>query len=416
MQALPDLKHAPWLNDAPSQRVMNALEAAGGAARFVGGCVRNALLGREVADIDIATTLVPDDVVKALSMAGVKAVPTGIEHGTITAVADGKPFEVTTLRRDLETDGRRAVVAFSQDWNEDAQRRDFTMNALYAERNGAVFDPIGQGWDDLVAGRVRFIGDAVARIREDYLRILRLFRIHAWYGQGELDKVSLRAAAAEAKGLDGLSGERIQKELLRLLAADDPVTVLRAMTASGIAAHVLPGVLQIERLQKIVAIDSSASFAPDAILRLGALLTAEEQARQINQRWRMSNADSARLSALTKSDGPRIVSYLSIREVRRLLYRIGKERFRDLARLRWAEDAKATNAVQWRALIAMGDAFERPVMAITGREVVAAGVPNGPLVGRVLSELEEWWIDTDFTDDGFSLLERLKAIVQALAF
>src|SRR5579859_1773793 len=217
------LGQRPWMTAADTAAVLDALEAAGGAdcARFVGGCVRNTLIGKPVSDIDIATVLTPERVTEALKAAKLKAVPTGVEHGTVTAVAGGKPFEVTTLRRDVATDGRRAVVAFTDDWKEDAQRRDFTINALYAAPEGEVFDYF-EGISDLEAGRVRFVGDPVTRIREDYLRILRLFRFHAWYGEGALDPDALRAAAHERSGLARLSGERVSREMLRLLAAEDP--------------------------------------------------------------------------------------------------------------------------------------------------------------------------------------------------
>ncbi|MGD0141874.1 MAG: CCA tRNA nucleotidyltransferase [Rhizomicrobium sp.] len=395
--------------------VMLVLTENGGAARFVGGAVRNALLGRAVSDIDIATPLVPQDVIRRLEAAKIAAVPTGIEHGTVTAIVRDKPFEVTTLRRDVSTDGRRAVVAFATDWAQDAQRRDFTINALYASADGEIFDPCG-GLGDLEAGRVRFIGDATARIREDYLRILRLFRFHAWYGKGEIDAGALRAAAAEKAGIAQLSGERIQKETLRLLEAEAPVPMLRAMAACGILADILPGALNIARLERLAAIDSASFLTPDAVLRLAALLASDPaQVQAIADRFKLSNADRARLEDLANAK-EKIVSYLSIREVRKLLYRIGSGPFRDRVFLRWAEDVKESNAIQWRALLALADAWERPVFPLTGREVMAAGVAEGPLVGRILAEVEDWWIDSDFTEDEFSLAERLKAVVQATAY
>jgi poly(A) polymerase len=396
----------PWMNAPETRAVFTAL----GDARFVGGAVRNALMDEEVADIDIATPLVPLEVEKRLKAAGLGAVHTGIDHGTITAISSGKPFEVTTLRRDVSTDGRRATVAFTDDWKEDAARRDFTMNALYASADGEIFDYFG-GEKDLKAGRVRFIGDAAERIREDYLRILRLFRFHAWYGKGELDREALRASAAEKAGLAKLSGERVQKEMLKLLAADNPVAVLRAMAASAILGEILPAQADIARLERVVAIDNDNFFPADPVLRLAAML--EGGAGAVAERFKLSNADRDRLvDALSAQE--RIVSYLSIREVRKLLYRLGPQRFRDLVRLRWAQDPKASNGIQWRALLAMGDAWERPAFPLTGRDVMNAGVPEGPMVGRVLSEVEDWWIDSDFTDDPFSLAERLKAVIQGL--
>jgi poly(A) polymerase len=409
-----DPARQPWMTDAATRAVMNALAAAGGEPRFVGGCVRNALINRPVSDVDIATPLTPDEAAAALERAGIKAVPTGIAHGTITAVAGGAAFEVTTLRRDVATDGRHAVVAFTQDWAEDAARRDFTINALYAAADGTVFDPCGQGLVDLARRYVRFIGDAEQRIREDYLRILRFFRIQAWYGEGPLDPEGLAACQRQIGGLAQLSGERIQKEMLKLLSAEDPVPALRAMAATGILHAVAPGPLNIARLEAMAAIERDAFIEPDAILRLASLMSgAPGQTAGIAQRWRLSNADAERLETLTGAAQPKIVPYLSIREVRRTLYRLGAERFVDFCRLRWAEDKKPSNQMNWRAMIAMAQGWTRPSLPLTGHQVMQAGVPPGPEVGRVLAEVEDWWIDADFTDDQFSIIERLKAIVQA---
>lgn len=391
-----------WMTAPQTQAVIAAL--APHSARFVGGAVRNALLGLQVGDIDIATPLTPGEVTARLEAAGLKAVPTGFDHGTVTAVAGGKPFEITTLRRDVETDGRRAVVMFSANWEEDARRRDFTMNALYASTDGEVFDYVG-GVDDLNAGRVRFVGDAATRIREDYLRILRLFRFHAWYGKSEIDGDALRAAAAQKAGLKGLSIERVTKEMLRLLEADDPMPSLRAMAAAGILGDVLPGTLDLARLEKLVAIDADNFFAPDAVLRLAALGGGRT--------LRLSNAQAERLDDLAAAT-EKIVSYLSIKDVRRLLYRLGPKRFKDRVFLKWADDPKASNFIQWRALLALADSWQRPRFPLSGGNVMHAGVPEGPLVGRVLAEVEEWWIESDFTDDEFSLAERLKAVAQAM--
>ena len=407
-----DPARTPWMTEKSLAKVMTAL---GGDARYVGGAVRNTLLGADVKEVDIATPLTPDVVTKRLEAAGLKAVPTGIEHGTITAVADGRPYEVTTLRRDVETDGRRAVVAFATDWKEDAGRRDFTMNALYASADGEIFD-YHNGIADLKEGRVRFIGDATARIREDYLRILRLFRFHAWYGKGEIDAVALKAAAAEKSGLAKLSGERIAQETLRLLEAENPLPVLRVMAASGILAEILPGALDMTRLERLCAVDAANFFTPDPVLRLAALLGSDAKAAaKIADRFKLSNKDRARIEDLIGAK-EKIVSYLSIREVRKLLYLLGSDRFRDRVLLRWAEDPKTSNAVQWRALREHANVWQRPAFPLTGQDVMRAGVPEGPLVGQILNEVEAWWIDADFTDDEFSLAERLKAVVQATAY
>ena len=414
MQSL-DPARNPWMRTAETRAVLDALTKEGGTARFVGGAVRNALLGRPVADIDIATPLLPDDVTRRLEAAGITAHPTGIEHGTITAVANGMPFEVTTLRRDVTTDGRRATVAFTDDWADDAKRRDFTINALYASPDGELFD-YADGLADIGAGRVRFIGNAVERIREDYLRILRLFRFHAWYGRGDIDADALHAVAAEKAGLAMLSAERIQKELTRLLEAENPAPMLRVMAATGILPEILPGTLNLPRFERVVDIDAANFFSPDAILRLAALLPNDvPQAGATADRLKLSNPDRARIEDLAGAR-ERIVSYLSIREVRKLLYRLDPQRFRDRAFLGWASDPKLSNAIQWRALLALADAWERPHFPLTGRDVMAAGVGEGPLVGRILGEVEEWWVDSDFTEDEFSLAERLKAVVQAVAY
>lgn len=402
----------PWMTAPETRAVFAALGSD--KARFVGGSVRNALMGRPVGDIDIATPIRPEEVIRLLEASGIKAVPTGIDHGTVTAVANGKPFEITTLRRDVETDGRRAVVAFSEDWAEDAERRDFTMNALYASIDGEVFDTVG-GVEDLKAGRVRFVGDAATRIREDYLRILRLFRFHAWYGKGELDSEALRAAAAEKAGLALLSGERIQKEILKLLEAENPMPSLRAMAATGILVEIFPAAVQLQRLERLVDIEVGNFFLPDPVLRLAALLPDPGLAAKITERFRLSNAQTARLIDVTGAQ-EKIVSYLSIKEVRKWLYLLGTARFKDRVFLRWAEDPKVSNGVQWRALLALADAWQRPKFPLTGESVKAAGVPEGPLIGRILGEVEDWWIDSDFIDDEFSLAERLKAVVQATAY
>ena len=325
---------------APETRaVMDALKEGGADARFVGGIVRNALMQRPVSDIDIATPLLPDEVTRRLQKAGLSVVPTGIEHGTVTGISGGKPFEITTLRRDVSTDGRRATVAFTSDWQEDASRRDFTINALYASSDGEVFDYFG-GLTDLEMGRVRFVGDPATRIREDYLRILRLFRFHAWYGRGDIDPDALRVVAAEKSGIGRLSGERIQKEVLKLLGAEDPRPVLRAMAATGILAEIFLVALNLPRLEKLIEIDRSNFFASDPLLRLGAMLGGDPNASEaLSDRLKLSNVDRDRLVDLA-APKEKIVSYLSIREVRKLLYRLGPQRFRDRVRLYWAEDPK----------------------------------------------------------------------------
>jgi len=278
-----------------------------------------------------------------------------------------------------------------------------------------VFDYAG-GIADLDEGRVRFIGDPVTRIREDYLRILRLFRFHAWYGKDGIDGEALRAAASEVGGLARLSAERVQKEILRLLEAHNPAPMLRVMAATGILRAILPETLDVARLEHLTAIDSANFFPADPILRLAALLPDDfAQAGAAADRLKLSNPDRTRIVDLAGAR-EKIVSYLSIRDVRKVLYRLGQQRTRDRVLLAWAADPKLSNAVQWRALLAVADAWERPRFPLTGRDVMAAGVAEGPLVGRILGEVEDWWVDSEFTEDEFSLAERLKAVVQAVAY
>ena len=382
----------PWMTAPQTVKLMAAL----GEARFVGGVVRNALLGKPVADIDVATPHTPDKVRTLLQAAGIKAVPTGIEHGTITAVVDGMPFEVTTLRRDVETDGRRAVVAFTTDWAEDAMRRDFTMNALYADASGVVFDDVG-GIADLQAGRVRFVGDPACRIREDFLRILRLFRFHAWYGRCPLDGEAVYAAEKEKAGLAKLSGERIAKEMLKLLEAENPVAVLIAMSEIGVLAAVIPCAADIMRLKRIAAADAAAGLAPDGVLRLAALLPrAVLIAQMVAARWKLSNAQRDRLLDLVGA-AEEITPYLSSHQVAKLLYRLGPERFGDRVRLAWADAPQAF--VQWRTFLAAANDWQRPAFPLTGDDVLQAGIAKGPGIGAVLGEVEAWWIENGFPAD-----------------
>ncbi len=408
----------PWLRAKETQAVMAALQAAGGrdAARFVGGCVRNALIGRLVEDIDIATPLTPDQVTAAAKAAGLKPVPTGYDHGTITVVSGGKPFEVTTLRRDVETDGRHAVVAFTADWSQDAQRRDFRLNALYADAEGRIFDPTGHGVADARAGRIVFVGEADQRIAEDALRILRFFRFQAWYGKGAPDPEGLAACERMKAGLAHLSAERIAKEMLKLLAADDPRPALRLMAATGVLGAVLPQAVGLERFDALVEIETGQLFQCDPLLRLAALLPDDPAvAAQTAGALRLSNAQRDRLVAAL-GDDVRMVSWMSPREARRAVYRLGAQAFCDRALLAWAASMRPAATIQWRALLPMAQTWPRPVFPLTGEEILAAGVPKGPLVGAVMREVENWWIDQDFTEDKLSLVEQLKAVAQGMAY
>jgi len=410
---IPCLAKAEWLNRPTTAKVFAALEAEGAETRIVGGAVRNALMKLPVGEIDVATTAVPQEVERRVEAAGFKAKPTGIEHGTVTVVVTRQPFEVTTLRRDVSTDGRRATVAFTQDWAEDAQRRDFRINALYADASGEIHDPTGGGLDDARAGRVIFIGDAHTRLREDYLRILRFFRFNAWYAKGPVDPVGLAACADEVKGLDSLSAERVWKEVKKLMAAHDPRAAWEGMEAIEVRARALPEMTDRTRLKALMTLEIDLMLPVDAITRVAASLPDQDTAKTLSRRLKLSNEERDRLVA-GLGDEVKITSYMSLREMRRAIYTIGNLAFRDRVMLAWA-GAGGEKAQQWRALVAHAQMWTPPKFPLTGDEVLASGVPAGPKVGQVMREVEAWWIDADFPDDKLSIIERLKAVAQGMA-
>lgn len=407
------IAHAAWFKAPEARALMAALDRAKpGGARFVGGCVRNTLMGREIDDIDVATQLTPNETVAVATNAGFAAHATGIEHGTITVVVNHQPFEVTTLRRDVTTDGRRATVAFTESWSEDAGRRDFRLNALYADARGAVYDPTGGGVDDARAGRVIFIGDAHLRLKEDYLRILRFFRFNAWYAKGPLDPQGLKACADEAAGLDQLSVERVWKEVKKLLGAHDPRAAWEGMTAIEVRARAVPELSNEARLDALCTLECDLMLPVDALTRVAAALPDQDVARTLARRLKLSNEERNRLVAAL-GDEVKLTSYMSLKEMRRAIYKIGNAAFRDRVMLAWA--ASGEKAQQWRALVAHAQMWTPPKLPLTGDDVMAAGVPPGPKVGAVLREVEAWWIDADFPDDRLSIIERLKAVAQGMA-
>jgi len=389
-----------WLRAASTHAVMAALEAAGGegCARFVGGCVRNSLMGQPIDDIDIATRLPPEQTMAALKAAGLKAVPTGVEHGTVTGVSGGRPYEITTLRRDVETDGRRAVVAFTRDWAEDAARRDFRLNALYADAAGRVFDPTGGGIGDAAEGRIVFVGDAEMRIREDYLRILRFFRFHAWYGRGAPDAVGLEACARLKGGVARLSAERVSKELLKLLAAPDPRGAVRAMAKTGVLAAVLPEVRPLDLFETLCGITH------DPAIRLSALLPGDPAAvLEAARRLRLSNALRDRLAAMAGGE-PAVTPDMDEAAARAALYRLGRAAFED--RLIRAEAETGGDGTSMRAL---ARDWPPPRMPVGGRDLARLGVAPGPETGRLLRAFEDDWIARDFPSEGHEA--RLRALI-----
>ena len=380
-----------------------ALEAAGGpgCARFVGGCVRNALIGAPVADIDIATTLKPEETDRAIRTAGLKAVPTGIAHGTVTAVSERQPFEITTLRRDVSTDGRNATVAFTDDWAEDAARRDFRLNALYADGEGRVFDPTGEGVADAAAGRIVFVGNPETRIREDFLRILRFFRFFAWYGRGEPDEAALEACRALAPGMTRLSAERVSKELMTLLAAPGPRVAMAAMTDAGVLAQILP------EAANGPLFEAAVGLSPDPVIRLMTLFPTDERlVREASTRLRFANATRDRLAAAAVA-APAVSLTMSDPEVRAAVYLHGGRALTDALHRRWAEAPGEGDAAQ--RLLALAESWRRPSMPVGGRELARLGVEPGPETGRLLKAFEDGWIADDFPSDGHA--ERLAALV-----
>ena len=395
--ALPDWAEAP-----STRRVLQALTAGGAEVRFVGGCVRDTLLGRPVDDIDLATDALPDAVMQGLERAGIKAIPTGIAHGTVSAVADDRLFEITTLRRDVETDGRHAKVAFGTDWLEDAARRDFTFNALSLSADGVLHDPF-DGQADLQAGRVRFVGQAVQRVREDILRILRWFRFHAHYGRGEPDPEALGACRGFAYRIPDLSGERVRYEMLRLLSADDPRASLELMSETDVIDAVLGRGANLALLKGLLDVERSGKAAKDPLLRLAALIGNDAKVAPLIKRLRLSNAEGSRLEAALRP-APAISPAADAAARRQLIYRTDAETIRDRVLLHWADAPETGGWAQWLAEI---ETFTPPQFPLEGRDVTALGVAEGPRIGTLLREVEEWWIARDFAPDRDACLKQL---------
>ena len=389
---------APWLTEAPLGELLAVLDGDGEEARVVGGAVRNALIGEPHGDIDIATTAPPAEVVRRVAAAGFKAVPTGIEHGTVTVVAAGRPFEVTTLREDVETFGRRAKVAFGRDWRRDAERRDFTINALSASRDGTIHDYVG-GLADIAARRVRFIGDAAARIAEDYLRVLRFFRFHAAYGEGAPDPEGVAACVGGRAGLDRLSRERVRMEMLKLLRAKHAVPALAVMTETGLLEQVLGSVPQLASFANMIKLEAALALPADPVRRLGALAVAvTEDAERLRERLRLANSEHERLASM--ADGWwHVASGSSEREGRVLLYRLGRERFTDRVLLAWTRSPQGAADERWQALARLPQRWTPPSFPLRAADFLARGVPKGPRLGAALAAAEEAWIAAGFPTD-----------------
>lgn len=409
-----------WFEKPALKRIFALLKADGGEVRIVGGAVRNALMDLPVVDVDLATTLTPDVVVARAKAAGIKAVPTGIEHGTVTLVIDGEGFEVTTLRRDVETNGRHAQVAFGTDWQTDAERRDLTINALYADEKGEIIDLI-DGLPDIETGTVRFIGDAAMRISEDYLRILRFFRFFAHYGSGRPDADGLRASARAKDKLGTLSAERVWSELKKLLSARDPSRALLWMRQSGVLTEILPETEKwgIDAIHGLVATEQALGWAVDPMLRLSAILPPDrDRLVALAARLRLSKAEAAYLTYWASA--PAADPELKETALDRLLYRQGVEGVKTRLKLALvaaradvsAGDTAMQKVARLSTLLARAEKFHKPGFPLSGVDVMAAGVEAGPKVGEVLKSLEEKWIDVNFSLDRAALTARLKDMLE----
>jgi len=391
------LDDAPWLKSGPTARVLKLLNDDGEEARVVGGAVRNALLKIPIGDVDIATTALPTEVIHRAKAAGIKSVPTGIEHGTVTLVIDSQPFEVTTLREDTETFGRKAKVAFGRDWVRDAERRDFTINGLSVDAEGRVHDHVG-GLDDIAARRVRFIGDPNQRIAEDYLRILRFFRIHAAYGAGQPDRAGILACIGARAGLATLSAERVRLEMLKLMVADGAAGAVAAMVDSGLLLPIFGGVAYTGPFEAMISAERTLGLAPDPVRRLGALAVAvTEDAKRLAMRLRLTNAETKALDSM----GHRWWRLAGMDEAtaRRRLYRLGEGRYRDRLLLAWARSGGHADVASWRQLATLPERWSAPKFPLKAADFIARGVAQGPLLGQVLAWAEDAWLAADFPLD-----------------
>ena len=408
-----------WFNDPLLKVVLDLLNRDGSEARIAGGAVRNSLMDLPVDDIDIATTLVPAAVIERAEAVGIKAVPTGVEHGTVTLVADGKPFEVTTLRRDVATDGRHAEVAFGTDWQVDAERRDLTINALYATKDGTVVDLVG-GLADIESRTVRFIGEAAARIAEDHLRILRFFRFFAHYGRGRPDAAGIRACAQAKEALAALSAERVWAETKKLLSARDPGRALLWMRQTGVLTVILPETEKwgIDAIPALIGAEGAFGWRPEPLLRLAAIVPPDtERLKEMAGRLRLSRAETAFIDAW--SSAPAVAATMADAAFDRLLYRHGVAGIETRLKLSLAaERAKANlepavlaHVAGLHRLLSRAQKWQRPVFPLTGADVLAAGMPAGPAVGAMLQHLEREWVDGNFNKNRANLLARLKALV-----
>ena len=402
-------KSHPWMRNSNLTKLFEAFPKD--SLRFVGGCVRNSILGVDVGDVDLATTLIPEGVTKVLKSSGIKYVPTGIDHGTVTAVLNGLPYEITSLRKDVETDGRRAVVTFTQDWTEDAQRRDLTMNALYADYEGTIYDPTGQGLEGIESLKFRFVGDADSRIKEDYLRILRFFRFLAHYGgAAKVDASALKACRENKLGLKKLSAERVWSELKKTLSASDPSRAFHIMLTNDILETILREASNVDGLMRLVNLEARENVKPDPLLRIMAMSAREPlQMALLCKRLKMSNKEAARLRQWSDSSIS-LDPYAENKEQLKSIYLGGKQAVMDRCRLRAAGEDDAILSTRWMSLANLAKNWTAPEFPLTGKDLKAAGVEAGPKMGKILEALKALWVRSGFTADRDKLLMALNLL------
>ena len=391
--AIPELSDQAWLNDDRLQQVMKVVTDAGADIRVAGGAVRNALMGLAISDVDLATTLLPGDVMRVGKAAGFGVHPTGFDHGTVTVVNGAKAFEVTTLRRDITTDGRHAIVQYTDDFALDAARRDFRMNSLYCSADGKIFDFTG-GYADILKRNVRFVGEPRQRITEDYLRILRFFRFHALYGQGPIDAEGLQAATQLSSGLRKISAERIRMELMKLLVAPRAVATLKIMAARV----VLDKIISYRDDWRVVS-----RLPDDGVLKLFALA---KRPRKLKEKLRLSNAEALRIEALATA--PEISPRLSLDQQKAVLYKMGPLAFKDAAMMAFARSPAAKTHQGWQHVLQLAEYWAVPVFPVTGKDILALGFPAGPKLGKQLDKLEKRWIASGFELEKAALLRLLE--------
>jgi poly(A) polymerase len=401
-----------WMTEDETRAVIKALGKD--AARFVGGAVRDTLCGVEVRDIDIATSLTPEQVMDKLKEANIHYVPTGLKHGTITAVINHKPFEITSLRKDINCDGRHAKVEFTTDWKEDASRRDFTMNALYLDIKGNFYD-FFEGRDDLKLGVVQFIGEPKERIREDYLRILRLFRFHAWYGRVPIEEHTLKACSQASGKLTGLSAERIQMEMFKLLRAPEPIYAINMMHEADVVAKIFPKTkkLDMAALEKLIALEGKEAFkdvVQDPLVRLLVLLDEDggKNAARTARAWKLSNVYRDKLIILSDLGKSLKTQPRDENTQKALLRRVGKETFRQLVAYQWAKTEGDDE--HFRAMLVLSEKWRAPVFPIRGQDIIQRGIKPGKEIGDILRKLEEEWESGGYKDNRQQLLNKLEEI------